>query len=101
MKEALNNAAKYSHAEHISIDWKNKSQEYMFIITDDGKGIEEGVVHGSGNGMINMKKRMENVGGSFNVESEPGKGTRIILGGMLYWWRFIYFHVIQKAKAMG
>jgi signal transduction histidine kinase len=84
MKEALNNAAKYSKAQHITLDFQCEGPDFTFIIADDGIGIEVGVVKGSGNGMINMRKRMESVNGRFDLQSAPGKGTTIILEGQLY-----------------
>ena len=39
---------------------------------------------GSGNGMINMRRRMEDINGTFMVDSEVGKGTKIILEGKIY-----------------
>ncbi len=84
MKEALHNAAKYSKAKNIILDFHYDDSSYLFIITDDGIGLEEGVVKGTGHGMINMRKRMEAVNGTFMVQSEPGKGTKIILEGSFY-----------------
>lgn len=84
IKEALHNAAKYSQAENITLDFQYNDPVFIFVIKDDGVGIEEGVIRGSGHGMVNMQKRMESVNGKFSVESEAGKGTRIILKGVIY-----------------
>jgi signal transduction histidine kinase len=84
MKEALHNAAKYSHAENILLDFRYAEGRYEFLIADDGIGIEEGVVKGTGNGMMNMRRRMADVKGSFTVDSGAGKGTRIRLTGIFY-----------------
>jgi signal transduction histidine kinase len=35
--------------------------------------------HSGGNGLTNMKKRLDDIGGSFEIESHPGKGTAIKL----------------------
>jgi signal transduction histidine kinase len=84
IKEALHNAAKYSKAENITLDFQYHDPAFIFVIKDDGVGIEEGVIRGSGHGMVNMQKRMESINGKLSVESEAGKGTRIILKGMIY-----------------
>ena len=51
-------------------------------IKDDGKSFQvDSVLHGKGRqhlGMLGMRERLEMVGGSFEVESAPGKGTAII-----------------------
>ncbi|MGI8966928.1 MAG: sensor histidine kinase [Limisphaerales bacterium] len=51
----------------------------LISIEDDGKGFstENGVSFG--NGLRNMKQRMENIGGTFSISTAPGKGTRIDL----------------------
>ena len=50
-------------------------------IKDDGKSFQvEHVLHAKGNkqlGLLGMRERVEMVGGTFCVESEPGKGTTI------------------------
>jgi signal transduction histidine kinase len=50
-------------------------------IKDDGKSFEvDRVLHGKGNkrlGLLGMRERLEMVGGHFDVQSAPGKGTAI------------------------
>ena len=46
--------------------------------------MEENVIQGSGNGMINMRKRMNSVKGKFEIESGKNRGTKIILTGEIY-----------------
>lgn len=84
MKEALHNAAKYSDARNIIAEFNFTNNNYIFIIKDDGVGIAENEVKGTGNGMINMQKRMSDISGKFTLETEPGKGTSIILEGPVY-----------------
>jgi signal transduction histidine kinase len=84
IKEALHNAAKYSKAENITLDFQYHDPAFTFIINDDGVGMEDGVIRGSGHGMVNMQKRMESVNGKFTVETGQGIGTRIILEGSIY-----------------
>lgn len=84
MKEALHNAVKYSKANNITVQFTLEADEYCLRISDDGVGITEGVVLGTGNGMINMKKRAEHVMGRFTVDSGPGRGTTIRMEGKIY-----------------
>jgi signal transduction histidine kinase len=84
MKEALHNAVKYSGARNIGLIFTVEDKGYVFIISDDGMGVVEGVVKGTGHGMENMVRRMEDVKGRFRVESAPGQGTRVILEGPLF-----------------
>lgn len=83
IKEALNNSVKYSEAKNILFTFNINKSGYLICISDDGKGIDENIIQGGGNGLINMKRRMENSGGSFIIETGKGKGTKIILQGEL------------------
>jgi signal transduction histidine kinase len=84
LKEALNNAIKYSAGTIVEVTFELKENRYTLSIRDNGIGIAEGVVHGGGNGMVNMRKRMESVKGTIEINSGPGLGTYILLSGTLY-----------------
>jgi signal transduction histidine kinase len=84
LKEALHNAIKYSEAQLVSITFKYTGDAYQLELADNGKGMEEGIVQGGGNGMTNMRRRMETVGGKINVETGAGMGTRLTFSGHLY-----------------
>ncbi|GEM_PF-2677790 len=83
MKEALNNAAKYSNARNIRIAFQYSEPGFKMTISDDGIGIEDGIVKGTGNGMNNMIKRAEIINADLRVVSANGKGTKIILEGKI------------------
>ena len=84
LKEALNNTIKYSEAKSIEFNFTIENNFYFISIADDGKGIEKNVIQGSGNGLINMKRRIENTGGSFIIKTGKNMGTEIILNGKLF-----------------
>lgn len=48
-------------------------------IHDNGKGFDPDKPDFPGNGLVNMQKRMEEIGGRFEMESVPGKGTTVKL----------------------
>jgi signal transduction histidine kinase len=48
-------------------------------ITDDGKGFEVAKASSDGNGLHNMRRRLEEIGGKFEINSQPGKGTTVSL----------------------
>ncbi|MGD9666053.1 MAG: sensor histidine kinase [Synergistaceae bacterium] len=81
-QEAVNNAAKHSDADNVSISLKNTGKMILLQIEDDGKGFEvpdnftELRVQGH-RGLSNMRERMSIVGGLFSIFSTPGKGTVI------------------------
>lgn len=78
MKEALHNAMKYSGAKNIEVSFLLDDDNFEMTITDNGKGMEPGVIEGGGNGMANMRKRMEKIGGTFDVISASGEGTKVV-----------------------
>ncbi len=78
-QEALANVARHSAANQaeISIDYEKDS--VTLVIKDGGRGFDKGAPH-SGLGLHSMQERAESLGGSFSVASEPGRGTRIVVG---------------------
>ena len=76
-KEALNNAVKYADAENISVSGKYESGTLEFCVSDDGKGFNVSEAREHGNGLKNMRKRMEGIGGTFHI-LQPGQGTVIV-----------------------
>ncbi|MGG5253218.1 histidine kinase [Neobacillus sp. SM06] len=76
-QEALINAAKYAGAERIDIV-VNKLEHYVSLsITDFGKGFELNPSNRNGVGLYSMEERASILGGSFQIQSEIGKGTQI------------------------
>ena len=76
-KEALNNAARHSGATEVRVRWKLDDQELQLCIADNGKGFTAGGGAPFGNGLANMRKRLEEIGGQFEIDSVPGTGTSI------------------------
>lgn len=76
IQESVNNAMKYANASHIVINAEKFQEGLKIEIKDDGKGFDTENVD-VGNGLLNMKKRMEEIGGNFSINSEIGKGTSV------------------------
>jgi signal transduction histidine kinase len=81
-QEALANAARHAKASHVDVQVALDSAESTLelIITDDGRGFN--VVDSTrriGHGLANMQARASDLNGNFDVESQTGHGTRIIL----------------------
>ncbi len=72
-KEAINNAAKYSAAKMVMITMDFKDEIIHLKVQDDGKGFQ--IDHKAGNGISNMKNRIEELKGEFEIISEPNQGT--------------------------
>lgn len=82
MQEAVNNAAKYSRAEMVSISLCKKEDCIELIIRDNGKGFDLDAVltkkHAErGLGLTSMRERTDLSGGIFALESAPGAGTLV------------------------
>jgi PAS domain S-box-containing protein len=76
-QEALNNAAKHSSAEKISVELHEHGAELVLSVSDDGKGFDPAAAPRGRWGMTTMRERAEAAGGSFAIESSPGKGTTV------------------------
>ncbi len=75
IQEAVNNALKYAQANTISINIKSQNNAIAVSIKDNGKGFDYDTVE-KGNGLKNMQKRIEEIGGKFNLSSSEN-GTKI------------------------
>jgi len=80
-KEAIHNIVKHSQASEVTISMKVEKYRLELFIEDNGVGFSIDERQGSGNGLQNMKKRIEEIGGTFNLDSHPNQGTkaRIVL----------------------
>lgn len=77
-REAVNNIAKHSEAKKVEISVEKIGNNIRMKIEDDGKGFDLSK-ETSSNGLKNMKERAHMLNGSFSLDSEVGKGTKILL----------------------
>lgn len=77
VKEILHNTVKHSCASEVLINVSLLDHSFGMKIGDNGKGFSLEQSTGLGNGLINMKKRIEDIGGVIEIESTCGKGTQI------------------------
>lgn len=75
IKEALNNSLKYSRAKNIYVQVENGMK---VTISDDGVGFDTLAKNGR-NGIKNMRKRADEIGGELRIESAAGEGTEVVL----------------------
>ena len=71
VKEALNNALKHSQAYNININI-SINKNLTIEICDDGIGINMEELRKSGNGINNIRKRIESIGGDFIIQNHNG-----------------------------
>jgi signal transduction histidine kinase len=77
VKEALNNAVKYSKAEELFLRIRRQGQTLQVIVEDNGVGFDLEMADSVRNGLTNMTDRMKEVGGRCQLASKPGAGCRV------------------------
>ena len=79
LQEAFNNVAKHSEASLVKISLTRTNGELALAVEDNGKGFDLPTVMETemGFGLTSIGERAELSGGSFSIESEPGRGTTL------------------------
>jgi len=77
VKEALNNAAKYSQAQELFLRIFRRGQKLLVVVEDNGVGFDPEQASGERNGLTNMAQRMAEIGGTCALASQPGAGCRV------------------------
>jgi signal transduction histidine kinase len=96
-QEALTNVRRHAAATAARVELRSRSGEVELTVTDDGRGIDEGITstatptraatprhgpeHGPGQGLglAMMRRRVESVGGALEVRPSPGLGTTVLV----------------------
>jgi signal transduction histidine kinase len=78
IKETLNNILKHSKAKDVTISFEI-NDNFHISIADNGVGIEFDKLRQFGNGLKNMKKRIEGIGGNYTIRNNDGPGTITII----------------------
>jgi signal transduction histidine kinase/ligand-binding sensor domain-containing protein len=86
-KEALHNVLKHSHAAEVRISFALEPAACAVNITDNGRGFDPALLTAAAlnggqprprlNGLVNMRKRLEEIGGRCEIQTEPGRGTQV------------------------
>jgi len=76
--EAFSNAIRHAEARTVSVFTMRVPGAIRIVIEDDGHGFDARAAH-AGTGLNNLQLRAEQAGGTLQVESTPGKGTRLTL----------------------
>ena len=83
VKEAIHNAVKHSAAHQVSVGLICNHATLVLSVADDGRGIGLATADSkshrcsTGNGLPNMRQRIESIGGRFELRSQPGQGTTV------------------------
>jgi signal transduction histidine kinase len=76
-QEAITNIAKYAAAKTVSVTLNCDGQALVLEIADDGVGFDARHMRPQSHGLPGMRQRMVGLGGTLQVESSLGKGTRV------------------------
>jgi two-component system CheB/CheR fusion protein len=87
--EALNNVARHAQARHVSIILERRDIQLITIVEDDGRGFDTEAVMDRLRqehrlGLLGMRERLAQFGGTLTVESTPGSSTTVIARLPLY-----------------
>jgi two-component system sensor histidine kinase UhpB len=77
VQEGMHNAIKHSGARNIRVQVSGGNDVLLLTITDDGRGFDVRAASGKGLGLIGMRERAGAVGGTLEVVSRQGAGTRL------------------------
>jgi signal transduction histidine kinase len=76
-QEALHNITKHAQAKTARVTLERDGQSIRLSVQDDGQGFEADRTRGLG--LLGMRERVAQLRGSFEIDSSPGKGTRVIV----------------------
>jgi len=78
-KEAVNNIARHARCRRAEIDIRIDRDWLVLQVADDGEGLSPSNDRDDGHGLLSMQERATRMNGSLNVETSPGRGTKIVL----------------------
>jgi PAS domain S-box-containing protein len=87
-RELLLNVAKHSRAANVKVSSRLGDGKIEISVEDDGVGFDLRQTETSrrehgGVGLFNVRERLEYLGGRCEIQSEPGRGTRVVLAAPL------------------
>ncbi len=79
VQELLNNALKHAHAQTVTVQVMTSAETTLISVDDDGQGADFEQESLTGNGIANIHSRIAFLGGQVMWQSEPGKGTSVMI----------------------
>jgi len=81
IQEALTNVRKHSGARSARVQVDTTPAQTRFVVEDDGRGFDPAALpkDRQGFGLHTMRERTEQVQGRLTIDSEPGRGTRVVV----------------------
>jgi len=82
VKEALSNIVRHSGATEVSLLILATDESLSVLIRDNGRGFNGEVKASGADGLENMRRRIAEIGGQFQIQSRPGDGVRVSFNGL-------------------
>ena len=85
LREALNNARKHARAQHVVVKLNEGPDYFELTVDDDGAGFKFSGIHNLDEldeqriGPVSIKQRARQMGARLTVESNPGRGAKLVL----------------------
>jgi signal transduction histidine kinase/ligand-binding sensor domain-containing protein len=79
VREAVQNVVAHAAATETTVALQLDGENLTITVKDNGRGFDTSRKPDHGNGLTNMRRRIEDMGGSFAVNSQPGAGTAMQL----------------------
>jgi signal transduction histidine kinase len=78
-QESVSNAVRHARPRNVRITMTDESAHWMLAVADDGVGMEQHpeLYAREGFGLVSMRQRAGAIGGEWQIESQPGAGTRV------------------------
>ncbi len=73
VQEALNNCARHAQAASVQVAVESHPGQILLSVQDDGSGFDQARIRGLG--LLGMEERVRHLGGTFEIDSRPGRGT--------------------------
>ena len=78
VKEAVHNVIKHAHAAEVVLNVEFAAGALTISVQDNGRGFQPSSDR-VGNGLVNMKRRLADLGGTCDIQANPPSGTSVIL----------------------
>jgi signal transduction histidine kinase len=79
-QESLTNVARHSRAKKVTVALNRKNDSIVLSIADDGTGFDKQSADNNKTlGLLGMKERTAMIGGTFEINGKPGKGTKVVV----------------------
>ncbi len=76
-KEAMNNIARHAQATEVWLRIRFEDGALVVAVEDNGRGFDPAVGRPGGNGLPNMRARVEQLGGRVDISGTPNQGSKI------------------------